>query len=103
MSLVVSQPKALGETVSLVFDFASKLSVGETLSSATVVAAVWSGLDSSPSGIVSGSATISGTQAKQKVTGGVAGCIYKLTCTGATSTSNVPVLMTLLAVTQDPI
>ena len=90
----------------MVFDFASKLAIGETVQSLpapTLAATVWSGLDSNPGAILSGAASISGSQVSQKVTGGVAGCIYKITCAPTTSASNVPLLQTLLAVVQDPI
>jgi len=106
MSLVVTPSKATGEKIPVVFDFASKLAVGETLSTLpapTVAISVWSGVDASPTSVLSGSATVSGTKVSQVVTGGVAGCIYKITCTPVTSSSNNPVIQTLLAVTQDPI
>ena len=86
-SRIVLEPKNAAETVSIVFDFASQLAVGETLSSATVTAVVYSGVDSSPSAIISGSAAISGTKITQKVTGGTLGVTYVLTCAVVTSTS----------------
>lgn len=79
--------KHLGETIKVVFDFISSLAVGETLSTAAVTAAVYSGTDATPSAIVSGSAAISGTQVTQAITGGVSGVVYLLTCTVTTSAS----------------
>ena len=85
MSRVVFGGKLLGETKSLVFDFLSSLALGETLSTASVAAIVYSGTDASPSSLISGSATISGSQVTQKITGGVLGVTYLLTCTVTTS------------------
>lgn len=78
-------PKLVGATLSLVFDFISDLSPGETISTQTVAATVWSGTDGSPSAIISGSATASGSKVTQKVTAGVSGVIYQLLCTITTS------------------
>lgn len=80
------------------FDFTSRLAVGETISSATVTAAVSTGTDSSPSSIVSGSASISGARVTQTLTAGTVGVIYKLTCTATTSLSNVFIMTAFLAV-----
>ena len=103
MSLITTPAKPVGEKTPIGFDFASKLLVGEVLVSATCSISVWSGIDTAPSSVLSGTPTVSGTKAYQIVTGGIAGCIYKITCTGTTSAPNNPVLMTLLAVVQDPI
>jgi hypothetical protein len=48
-------------------------------------ATVFSGTDASPSAIVSGSTTISGTTVTQKITAGVTGVIYDVLCTVTTS------------------
>ena len=86
-SRIVLEPKNAAETVSLVFDFASQLTGSETLSSATVTAVVYSGSDSSPSSVISGGASASGTKVTQKVTAGTVGVVYELTCAAVTSTS----------------
>lgn len=84
---ILFKPKRVGETVFLkpAFDFISALAPGETITTATVTAAVYSGVDPNPSAIISGSAVISGTQVTQTVTGGVVGTIYGLTCVVTTS------------------
>lgn len=94
-------PKLQGETTPRVFDFTSKLQPGETISSAVVTASVWSGNDSDPSAILSGSPTISGVQVSQPVTAGVLGCIYELLCQATTSLANIYALAGYLAVTPD--
>lgn len=97
-SHVVFDSKQAGSTEPRVFDFLSKLAVGETISGAAVTAAVYSGVDASPSAIVSGAATISGSQVSQKFTAGTVGVIYQLTCTVTTSSSNTLVMSAFLAV-----
>lgn len=104
MSIVTTGPKLVGETITLTcFDFASRLQVGETLSSAVCTVSVFSGVDSAPGSILSGLCSISGTKALQKVTGGVAGCIYKVFCTATTSLGNTITIATYLAIVADPI
>ena len=70
------------------FNFQDQLVVGETISSATVAATVYSGTDAAPSSIISGAASISGAAVSQVITAGTAGVTYVLTCTAVTSTSH---------------
>ena len=95
---IIFGSKHSGETVSEVFDFTSRLALGETISSATVTAAVYSGSDSSPSALISGSASISAGKVTQKVTGGTLGVTYTLTCTAITSASQTLQLVGFLAI-----
>ena len=92
------EPKNAGETLSLVFDFASQLIVGETVSSATASCSVYSGTDATPSSVLSGSATVSGTQVTQKVTGGTAGVTYVISVAATTSASNIITILGYLVV-----
>ena len=85
MSRVPLALKAVGETRTEVFSFLSLLAVGETLSGASTTVTVYSGTDASPSSIISGSATISGSNVSQKFTGGVSGVTYLITVTALTS------------------
>lgn len=85
MSRIVLPSKQQGETKTYAFDFASFLANGETLSTASVTATVYSGVDVSPSAIVSGSASISGTTATQLLTAGVVGVVYDVSCAVTTS------------------
>lgn len=90
--------KLAAETAALAFDFASLLASGETISTQSVAAATYSGTDASPSSIISGSATASGSVVSQKVTAGTVGVIYLLTCTITTSASQVLNMVGYLAV-----
>jgi hypothetical protein len=67
------------------FDFTSNLAVGETISTQTVSATVWSGTDATPSNIISGSASASGAIVSQKITAGTLGVTYTILCTITTS------------------
>lgn len=71
------------------FDFAGDLAVGETITDATVTAAVWSGTDSNPSAIISGSATIDGSEVSNLITGGELGVTYRLLCTAETDEDQI--------------
>ena len=70
---------------SATFSFAIDLALGETLSSASVTAAVYSGTDPTPSAIISGAASSSGGEGTQILIDGVEGVIYLLVCLVGTS------------------
>lgn len=97
------QPKLLGASVNLQFDFASMLESGETISTQSVACTVYSGTDASPSSMISGSATASGSIVTQLVIGGTLGVIYQLACTITTSESQTLVMTAFLAVVPDVI
>jgi len=98
MSRVTLPPKYTGDTVKQVFDFASLLASGETISSAQTFCTVYSGVDANPQIVVSGAAAISGTQVTQALTGGVAGTCYWVRCEAVTSASQTLSLQGVLAV-----
>lgn len=97
----VLEPKHVSEIISLVFDFASQLAVGETISSASTSSTVYSGTDPYASSVVTGSATISGTQVTQKVHDGAAGVTYLIACTAVTSTGETLTISGYLVVLPD--
>ncbi len=92
--------KIQGTAAQIVFDFASQLAYGETLSSASVAAVVHSGTDASASSFVSGSATRSGSKVTQAIANGVLGVTYNLICTVVTSTSRTLIQSGFVVVTQ---
>jgi len=65
---------------SATFSFSIDLAIGETISSASITAAVYSGTDAAPSALISGSASISGGEVTQIIIGGVEGVVYLLVC-----------------------
>lgn len=87
---IVLPGKYINERIVVTCDFARRISqqrqfAGVTLSAPTFVATVLTGVDASPSAIISGSASIDGYKAKQLVINGVDGVTYKLVCTVTTS------------------
>lgn len=101
MSRVTLEGKTVGESALTPFDFLSRLASGETISTASVTATVYSGTDASPSSIINGSATISGSKAIQMVVGGVLGVTYLLKCTVTTSLGQTRQLMGFLVIIPD--
>lgn len=103
--LIILPQKSPAATQAVVFDFASSYSVGTTatLTSATVTATVWAGVDPSPGLIVDGVATVNGLQATQLVTGGVDGVVYRVKCVALTSDGQTLVQYGYLAVVDNPL
>lgn len=89
-----------GEIRNVTFDFASLLAVGETISTQSVAATLYSGTDSSPSSLVTGAASASSSIVTQKLTtvGRTTGAIYELTCTITTSASQTLLLKGFTAI-----
>ena len=71
------------------FDFAADLAVGETLSTTSTTAAVYSGTDPAPALLLSGAPAIDGKQVIQNTSGGVLGTVYYLYCAATTSLGQV--------------
>ncbi len=103
MTSVAFPVKYVGETISEVFDFLSQLAVGEGLTSATVAASVYSGVDASPAAILFGSANISGSKVSQFVTAGTLGVTYLLLCTASTDTGQYLQLAAYLVIAPPPV
>mgnify|MGYP001559642657 CR=1 FL=1 len=101
MSRTIIEGKGVNETRIETFDFTSRLSAAETISTASVSATVYSGTDATPSAVVSGSSTIAGQKVTQKLTGGTLGVIYKLVCTITTSLGQTLLLSAFLAIVPD--
>lgn len=99
-SLVELPVKPVAATVDAVFDFLGQIPQGDTLASAACTISVWTGTDPSPGSILSGSATVAGTQATQRLTGGLSGVIYLLACI-ATLTSGLQIPQQGLLVVMD--
>ena len=87
MGRIVTEPKFIGATAQLAppFDFSRGLDAEETLLTASVVATVYSGIDSNPAAIRSGAPVINGNKVEQMMKGGREGCVYELLCTVTTS------------------
>lgn len=101
MSRITLPAKLVGETVNTQFDFASRLAISETISTQVVTASVYSGTDASPSAIVNGAATASGTIVTQSITAGVLGVTYELLCRVTTSAAQTLELSAYLVIAPD--
>lgn len=97
MSRASLPSKLAGETKTYTFDFTSDLG-SATISTQSCTAAVFSGTDASPSSILSGSASASGAVVSQKITGGVEGVLYDVTCSITTSDGQTLQKVGLIAV-----
>ncbi|MBV5322736.1 MAG: hypothetical protein JZU60_02740 [Ilumatobacteraceae bacterium] len=85
--------------VPAVFDFAQSLALGETLTTVSTTATVYSGADATPSAVLSGSPTVSAKQVIQNLTGGVLGVVYYIVCAATTSLGKVLLAGAYLSVT----
>ena len=81
--------KTSAATEDAVFDFANQYVAGETIASGSVTAVVYTGVDATPSAVLSGTGAASGTKFTQKVASGVEGVAYLLTCTTTSSSGKV--------------
>ncbi len=98
MSRVLLPNKYAGELTKYVFDFTSRFDPGEEILTSAVTCALYSGVDANPAGMISGITANVGSQVQQNITGGVAGCIYTLTCTVQTSYTETLKLQGFIAV-----
>lgn len=98
---VIIPAKKLGETVVVPCDFLSRLSLGETITSASCTCVVYAGVDPSPANVISGTATVSGSIVNQLITGGVLGVIYELLFRAVTSLGQVLELSAYLTIVPD--
>lgn len=86
------QNSTVGESEVYSFDFENDIASGETLSVATFTLSVHEGTDASPSSRLSGSSSISGTIASQRLTGLQSNVTYNLSCSVTTSLNNTLIL-----------
>ena len=91
-------PKPSASTESYSVDFTDAIPAGDSISTKSVSASTYSGTDASPSAIISGSASSSGTIVTQKVTAGTEGVMYKLTWTVVTANALTLVKTGFLAI-----
>lgn len=99
---VILPAKRVGETRNFLFDFTSLLTQSnEDINSASFTVAVYSGVDSSPTNILSGTPSVSGAVVTQSFTGGVVGTIYQVVCTAVTNYQQHLQLQAFLAIQLD--
>lgn len=98
---VILLPKLQGATLNVTFDFISNLGVSETISTKVVTASVYSGVDATPSSVINGAASSSGTIVTQSLKAGVVGVVYEILCTITTSLSQTLLLSAYFVVQPD--
>jgi hypothetical protein len=98
VNTILFPSKDTGETNTYNVQFDDRLQVGETISSVAVTVLVYSGTDTDPSTIVSGSPTFSGSIVSFTITAGVIGVIYVVVVTVTSSLANVYVKEGFLAI-----
>lgn len=98
-SRLLVPPKAASETVVVPVDFAPLLAVGQTISTTTALATVYSGTDASPPTLTP---TVSGTVVSVPISGGVLGVTYSVRVTANTTSPTATLTMSFyLTVTPD--
>lgn len=98
---MIFDAKKVGETIPRYYDFISSLGEGETIASALVTCSVYSGVDPTPSAVISGVADISGSVVGQDFTAGVSGTVYGTLCRIVTSSGAIVEQAAFLAVIPD--
>jgi hypothetical protein len=101
MNTVTEAAKLASETITLKFDFLSRLQAGETVATSVCEAEVFTGTDATPANIISGTSSISGDIVSQKITAGEDGVIYQVTCACRTTDNNIYLLRAKVAVLPD--
>lgn len=100
--MIPLRTKSPAVAVLITFNFSGEIGWSETISSATVSAALWSGTDSAAN-LISGSAAISGAIVTQLIAGGISGNMYMITCAITTSAGQVLTMEGIQAVNQNPV
>lgn len=98
MSTVVSQSKLQSELADFEIDFLSRLSVNETALTAASTIEVLSGVDPTPTAMLSGLPSLAGSVVTQRLTGGLPGVIYQLSIAVRTSTGAIVINRMAIAV-----
>lgn len=88
------------EVVSATMDFSGLFSAGETVSAHSCSLSLYVGV-TEPSGMLSGSTSVSGGTVAQTVTGGVAGHVYRLRFSVLTSLGQRYVSSSFLPIDED--
>lgn len=98
---IETEAKKAGETITVPFDFTSRLAADEEINSVDAEVSVFSGVDSAPSAILAGSPENDDPIVHQRITGGVAGTIYLVLMRASTDQDNELQLGTYIAIASD--
>lgn len=103
MSRTIFPSLQSGETVTLSFDFSSRMTVGQTISTAAMSVELFSGIDAAPAALLSGSPSISGAIVTHKVAPTLPGNVYDVQCAASLATGQVLIMGGYVAVNPRPI
>lgn len=101
MSTYVADQKLVGEDITLVVDFNSRLVIGEVALTCSANITLYSGTSHDMTSMLVGAATISNNIVSQVISGGLAGNIYTVWVSVRTTETNVLVNEVRLAVMPD--
>ncbi len=87
MNRAIFPGKPANETLRISFDFSSSIAVGETVSSASANATVYSGDEDAT--LTCGTDTTSGGEVSLNISGGTEGVTFLVTCVATTSAGQV--------------
>lgn len=105
MNTLIFPSKAVGELQPYIVNFSDRLQFGESINGAGVTISVFSGTDSNPSAMLSGTTTYDAFgNVTQALTGGLVGVIYNVvfTVTGTASHNYVKVGQLAVISNSDP-
>jgi hypothetical protein len=94
----ITRSKTVNETISIVVDFTDDLQTGETITSQSCVASVFTGEDSDPSNILYMVTELHGNKVEQRIRLGIPGVIYSLDFAAVTSASRLLERQTRIAI-----
>jgi hypothetical protein len=93
-------PKDVGETDTVSFDYSAMLTSGDSIVSASCSCYLFSGSDPAPGAVLTGSSTIAGLVVLQQVTGGIDGNNYTVRCSITSAQGRILVQSCNLPVVQ---
>lgn len=102
MSTYVTESKLQSEAIILRSDFLSRLEVGESAVTVATTITVHSGVDPTPTTMISGSPSVTNNLASQRIIGGLPGVVYEVSFAVRTNNNAVYINQLLLAVLTSP-
>lgn len=103
MPKIIIPQKAVGDSLTVVFNFSSYQATGDNIVSAIVTSVVYRGVDPSASGMVATAKVLANTTVTQQITNGVEGVCYTISCTAVMISGVTVTLYGSLSVLSGPV